>query len=59
MAVKRGDPGLHRPATQLVEQAFRSFAEDRAEEHDVLGSTSEAAIAGKEDRAKSSARRRA
>ena len=59
MAVKRGDPGLHRPATQLVEQAFRSFAEDRAEEREAVVSTPDGAIAVKEDRAKSSARRRA
>lgn len=63
MAVRVGDPSLHRPATPLVEQAFRSFAEDRAEERELLGATPEAATcelaAGKDDRAKSAARRRA
>jgi len=63
MSVKIGDPSRHRSPTRLVDQAFRSFAEDRAEEREVLGAIPEAATREstptEEARAKSSARRRA
>jgi hypothetical protein len=61
MAVRIGDRARHRPATHLVELAFRSFAEDRAEERDRLSGTSGAttrdAPVSEHDYAKSAARR--
>lgn len=59
MAVKIGDRSGHRPATPLVELAFRSFAEDRAEERERLSAVARKAPVSERDDAKSAARQRA
>lgn len=53
MPVRVGDLSRHRPASALVEQAFRSFGEDRVEEQQCFprqpARDSGEAAAGKQD----------
>lgn len=61
MSVGVGDPGRHRPASDLVERAFRSFAEDRARDseagRDGPASDARETIPREDERAKDSGRR--